>query len=110
MTRTRAALLVAAWAAVTLAARLAIEPLALHHDPALYMECGIRLLGGQLPYDDFFDLNPPLIMYLNVPVAWVAELATVNPLPVFTVAVTLVSAVTAWLMVGTPARLETRCS
>lgn len=31
----------------------------------MYLQCGQFLLEGQLPYRDFQELNPPLIMYLS---------------------------------------------
>lgn len=34
-------------------------------DMGLYLQCGQLLLQGQKPYVDFFDTNPPLIMYLS---------------------------------------------
>lgn len=35
-------------------------------DMGLYLQCGQLLLAGQRPYVDFFDTNPPLIMYLSM--------------------------------------------
>lgn len=35
-------------------------------DTAMYLTTGRLILSGASPYVDFFDLNPPLIMYLNV--------------------------------------------
>jgi hypothetical protein len=35
-------------------------------DMGLYLQCGQLLLSGQRPYVDFFDTNPPLIMYLSM--------------------------------------------
>ena len=96
--RSPVTLLIAAWAAVTLAARYAIDPLALQHDQALYLECARRILAGERPYVDFFDINPPLVMYVNVPIAWAAQVLRLNPIPAFTAAVTLLSAASAWLM------------
>lgn len=47
-------------------------------DCAMYLRCGQLLLEGKLPYVDFVDINPPLIMYLNlIP----AALAKVTSLP-----------------------------
>ncbi len=40
-------------------------PLQLNHDAAMYLQSGQLLLEGKLPYVDFIDLNPPLIMYLS---------------------------------------------
>ncbi|MBI2943846.1 MAG: hypothetical protein HYY25_06570 [Candidatus Wallbacteria bacterium] len=49
------------------------DPLFLNHDVALYLECGRQLLEGKLPYVDFIDLNPPLVMYLHAAPAAVAK-------------------------------------
>ena len=89
--------LIAAWAVVTLAARYAIDPLAAQHDQAINIQWGVRILQGQLSYVDFFDTQPPLIQYLNVPVAWAARALHVNPIPVFTAAITLLAAWAAWM-------------
>lgn len=49
---------------------ISVQPMSINHDVALYLECGRQLLQGKLPYVDFMDVNPPLIMYLStVPVA-----------------------------------------
>ncbi len=41
------------------------HPLLAYADQACYMACGELILQGKTPYIDFFDFNPPLIMYLN---------------------------------------------
>lgn len=47
-----------------------LHPLNVSADQSVYLECGELILQGKVPYRDFFDFNPPLIMYLNViPVA-----------------------------------------
>jgi hypothetical protein len=38
----------------------------MHPDCAMYLQCGQMLLSGKIPYVDFYDVNPPLIMYLSV--------------------------------------------
>jgi hypothetical protein len=43
-----------------------LYPMQIHHDPASYLEFAGALLAGKVPYVDFSDLNPPLIMYLSV--------------------------------------------
>lgn len=46
------------------------HPLLAYADQACYMATGELILQGKIPYIDFFDFNPPLIMYLNtIPVA-----------------------------------------
>src|ERR1700679_1637233 len=41
-------------------------PLEINTDNAVYLAVAQLLLGGKQPYVDFYDTNPPLIMYLNV--------------------------------------------
>jgi len=43
-----------------------LNPLAIVGDTAMYLQCGQFLKEGLLPYVDFQDLNPPLIMYLSL--------------------------------------------
>ncbi|MBK7841277.1 MAG: hypothetical protein IPJ49_27065 [Candidatus Obscuribacter sp.] len=48
----------------------ALHPLNVSADQSVYLQCGELILQGKVPYRDFFDFNPPLIMYINViPVA-----------------------------------------
>lgn len=44
-------------------------------DTSMYLVSGKLILSGASPYVDFFDLNPPLIMYLNVIPAALAALS-----------------------------------
>lgn len=44
-------------------------------DTSMYLVSGKLILSGARPYVDFFDLNPPLIMYLNVIPAALAALS-----------------------------------
>jgi len=50
-----------------LAAALCRAPRRINHDCALYLHQAELLLDGGVPYVDFVDTNPPLIVYLNVP-------------------------------------------
>ncbi len=43
-----------------------------HHDCSLGMQYAQLILEGQTPFVDFFDTNPPAVMYLNVPPAALA--------------------------------------
>lgn len=54
-----------AWVALLFGVRIALDPLGINSDSAMYLECGRQLLEGKVPYRDFVDLNPPLIMYLS---------------------------------------------
>ncbi len=51
-----------------------LNPLAIVGDTAMYLQCGQFLKEGLLPYVDFQDLNPPLIMYLSLLPAHLAPL------------------------------------
>lgn len=67
-------------------------PYAISGDTAMYLQTGQFLLEGKLPYRDFQDLNPPLIMYVCALPAIFARL-TQLPLAIcgiaFTTAVTM---------------------
>ncbi|MBY0552532.1 MAG: hypothetical protein K2W95_34945 [Candidatus Obscuribacterales bacterium] len=52
-------------------------------DCAMYLRCGQLLLEGKLPYVDFVDINPPLIMYLNLLPASLAKLTSLPLLVAF---------------------------
>ncbi len=58
-------------------------PLSIHQDCAMYLECAQLLLDGRLPYTDFIDINPPLIMYLNVVPVLLSHVVPLHPIVVF---------------------------
>lgn len=62
---------------------IAYRPLSVGHDSAMYLQAGALLLEGKVPYVDFVDLNPPLIVYLSSVPAGFANLLGMHPLPVF---------------------------
>jgi len=80
---------------VVLVAAVLLSPLRINHDCAVYLQCGELLLDGKLPYVDFIDTNPPLIMYLNVLPAIVARGLHVNPVAVFSLLVVALVALSA---------------
>jgi hypothetical protein len=43
-----------------------LHPLRIGWDPALHLQCAQLIAGGGLPYVDMFDVNPPLIWYLDI--------------------------------------------
>lgn len=43
-----------------------LHPLSISPDQSVYLEMAQLILQGKTPYLDFFDFNPPLIMYLSV--------------------------------------------
>lgn len=42
------------------------ERAGLNHDAAMFLYCGRLILEGAVPYVDFVEINPPLVMYLSV--------------------------------------------
>jgi hypothetical protein len=42
-----------------------LHPLRIGWDPALHLMCATLICQGKLPYVDMFDVNPPLIWYMN---------------------------------------------
>ncbi|MCL4249250.1 MAG: hypothetical protein KJ065_13975 [Anaerolineae bacterium] len=70
-------------------------PLRAAGDIALYVDIGGRVLDGQRPYLDFFDINPPTIHFLNIlPVAF-SRLTGLHPILVFHLFIWLMIAGTA---------------
>ena len=67
----------------------AMNPWRINHDVALYLHCAELLLDGGKPYVDFFELNPPLIMYLSTIPVGLARLLHVSPVLVTQVLVLL---------------------
>ncbi|MDP3507429.1 MAG: hypothetical protein Q8T09_05525 [Candidatus Melainabacteria bacterium] len=55
---------------VTLSLRMLVSillhPLRIGWDPALHLQCAQLIAAGGLPYVDMFDVNPPLIWYIDV--------------------------------------------
>lgn len=43
-----------------------LHPLRIGWDPALHLQCAQLIVAGGLPYIDMFDVNPPLIWYLDM--------------------------------------------
>ncbi|HEY9676465.1 MAG TPA: hypothetical protein V6C76_00585 [Drouetiella sp.] len=59
------------------------DPLQLNWDPSMYLHFAQMLLNGGVPYVDFVDINPPLIIYLSVIPAFVAHLINVHIIVIF---------------------------
>ena len=58
-------------------------PLRVAGDIPLYVDLGGRVIDGQRPYIDFFDINPPTIHFLNLLPVAVSRLTGLHPIPVF---------------------------
>jgi hypothetical protein len=67
--------------------RFLIDPRRINDDAALYLTTGQLILKGRMPYVDFVDINPPLIMYLNVVPAAIARWLSLSPIVVLNVLV-----------------------
>lgn len=67
----------------------------IHHDAAIYVRCGQLLLDGKIPYVDFVDINPPLIMYLNVVPALLSRTLHMDAIAAFNICIWL-SCVASW--------------
>ncbi|CAN5308581.1 hypothetical protein BH11CYA1_BH11CYA1_46930 [soil metagenome] len=50
-----------------------LHPLRIGWDPALHLQCAQLIVAGGLPYIDMFDVNPPLIWYLDMMPALLAS-------------------------------------
>lgn len=59
--------------ALRMLASILLHPLRIGWDPALHLQCAQLIAAGGLPYVDMFDVNPPLIWYLDVLPAVVAS-------------------------------------
>lgn len=58
---------------------IAGDPDAIHHDCAQYVQGAQMILQGSVPFVDIYDTNPPLIMYLSMLPAGLAELTGASP-------------------------------
>lgn len=55
------------------------HPLLGYADQTAYLDMARLISQGKLPYVDFFEWNPPLIMYLNLLPIWLARLVHIPP-------------------------------
>ncbi|WP_342113794.1 hypothetical protein [Pseudoduganella sp. OTU4001] len=54
-----------------------------NHDVSYLLHAAGRLLRGETLYVDVMEINPPLIVWLNLPIAWLAQLTGVGGEQVF---------------------------
>lgn len=66
----------------------------MHPDCAMYLQCGQMLLAGKIPYVDFYDVNPPLIMYFNAIPAGLAALFQQDLMLSFWIFIWMLAAIT----------------
>jgi hypothetical protein len=68
------------------------------HDVAWYIyTAGVLLDGGRLYEDAFFEMNPPLMVYLTVPAVILARLTGLFPVHAFVLTVFVAIALSLWL-------------
>ena len=74
----------------------------LTHDVSYYLYVSREVLAGALPYTDYIDPNLPTIIYLGVPLAWLAGVFEVPVWSLFQGFVVLLEVVSvglcAWLL------------
>ena len=61
------------WLALGLLSLAVVAPSYLNHDVAWYLYAGRVLLQGGTLYKDVVDTNPPLIVWLSAPAAWMSD-------------------------------------
>lgn len=80
-----------------------LHPLRIGWDPALHLQCAALLAEGGLPYVDMFDVNPPLIWYMDVLPALLSKWLNIPvtlAFNLFMVAILILSAaLIAWVIV-----------
>lgn len=76
---------------------LMMVPAILSEDTYWLLYLGRELVNGAAPYVDFFEVNPPLIIWLNVPPAWLAEVAGLPLVGVFKAYVFALIGLSLWL-------------
>lgn len=64
-------------------ARIALNPLEISWDAALYVQAGAMVLDHDLPYVGVVDVNPPLILYIHAVPAQLARVLDTHPIPTF---------------------------
>jgi hypothetical protein len=66
-------------------------PLHVNFDVAFLLDTGNRILDGQLPYVDIFEVNLPVIFYVNALPVWISRSTGTNPIPVYNLLVFLLT-------------------
>ncbi|MFA6213082.1 MAG: hypothetical protein WCT03_18790 [Candidatus Obscuribacterales bacterium] len=73
------------------------HPLFTCSDQAAYLEMAIQIAAGKLPYVDFFEWNPPLIMYLNLIPVILSRLTHAPPIECFNYSIIALCAFSAFM-------------
>ncbi len=76
---------------------LMIIPAILSEDTYWLLYLGQQMVNGVTPYVDFFEVNPPLIIWLNIPPAWLAQVADLPLVGTFKAYMYALIALSLWL-------------
>ena len=80
------------WSAGVLVALVALAcqwRIGFNNDNAWLLYCAARVLDGARLYVDLVEINPPLIVWLNIPAVWLGRFFGVSPVDVFRVGIFL---------------------
>jgi hypothetical protein len=72
---------------LALLALILLNPMRVNHDCLVYLEMGRMLVEGKVPYIDFGEVNPPLIIYLNAIPPLFGKLVPINVVLIFLILV-----------------------
>lgn len=85
-----------------------IHPLRIGWDPALHLQCAHLITLGKVPYVDMFDVNPPLIWYLDTIPAFLHNLSGIPITQAFSFFLTLIIAYSASMSLYLFTRVKAR--
>jgi hypothetical protein len=77
----------------------------LNPDVSWYLNCAERVLRGERLYTDILEINPPLIIWLSLPIAWLSRVLAIADAAIFRGAVLtmLVASCAAWVSLSSRA-------
>lgn len=78
----------------------------LNHDSSWLLHATRRMLDGAALYTDILEVNPPLILWLNVPPVLVSEATGIPAEVTFLIAVFALSAVSLWLLAAVTRHID----
>jgi hypothetical protein len=76
---------------------IVLKPYWVDHDIAMFLQLGDRLLDGDRPYIDYYEVNLPLTQYIHVFPVWLARTVGLNPILVFQTVFLSIVAWSAWM-------------
>ena len=91
------------WTIALLEVALGMLALILRYPLRIFLDCaanlyyGQLLIQGKLPYIDFVDTDPPMIVYLNAIPAFISKIFHLNPILVFSLGILFIAVCTSVL-------------